>query len=131
MFSSLTRSERLEIVDSAIRICDTNRTVHIEALLDSCSRKRRFFRRLGLCFGAYPRSYLQLIAALFFFLSHGVSQVVATRWGDYQVDLRRDSNTMEFGQIVPLILLIIPLLAAAEIFYGTQHTVSNLRKSLT
>lgn len=121
MFSNLTKPERQEIVENAIRICNTRRTIHIEDLLDSFSKRRRFFRRFGLCFGAYSRSFLQLIAALFFFLSFGVSQVVATRWGDYQVDLERDSNTMEFGQIVPLILLVIPLLAAAEIFYGMKH----------
>jgi hypothetical protein len=43
---------------------------------------------------------------------------VADRWLDYTVDLEEGSSTMEFGQIVPLVLLILPLLAFAEIFYG-------------
>lgn len=118
LFSRTSKSERHTVIEKAIRVCDTRRMIHIEEKLEALSTKHRFMKRLGLCIGAYSRSFLQLIAALLFFLSYGISGVVADRWLNFSVDLEEGSSTMEFGQIVPLVLLIIPMLAYAEVFYG-------------
>ena len=126
-----SRRDRHDTIEKAINVCNTRRTAQVEARLEALSTTYSFHRRLGLCIGAYSRSFLQCIAALFFFLSYGISGVVADRWLNYHVDLSEGSNTMEFGQIVPLVLLILPLLAFAEIFYGKSFTKAiNLPSSL-
>ena len=121
IFSKLTKAERHAIVEKAINVCNTRRMVAIEQKLEELAAKPKFTKRLGLCIGAYTRSFLHLIAALTFLLSYGMSGVAATRWLDYHIDLEEESSTWGFGQIVPLILLILPMLAFAEIFYGEQN----------
>lgn len=130
LFSRNSRQDRHAAIEKAINVCNTRRTLLVEARLESISNKYSLIRRMGLCIGAYSRSFLQCIAALFFFLSYGISGVVADRWLDYSVDLGEGSSTMEFGQIVPLVLLILPLLAFAEIFYGKFSPITWAR-SLT
>ena len=66
---------------------------------------------------SYSSSFLASIPALFFGLSYGISQVSVYRW-DRPPNMTEDAKAMSFGQIVPLFLLILPALTAAEIFYG-------------
>lgn len=127
IFSKKSSQNRHATIEKAINVCNTRRTLLVEAKVEAISTKYRFFKRLGLCIGAYSRSFLQCIAALMFFLSYGISGVVADRWLDYSVDLEEGSSTMEFGQIVPLVLLILPLLAFAEIFYGEPPSPKSLQ----
>ncbi len=65
----------------------------------------------------YSDSFLASIPTLFFGSSYGISQVSFSRWYQPPV-MTEDVNTMTFGQIVPLFLLALPALAAAEIYYG-------------
>lgn len=74
-------------------------------------------QQLQLTFVAYCGSFLYHIGGLFFALSYGLSRVAAHRWIDGP-SLQAGSNRVDFGQIVPLVLLVLPLLAAAEIFHG-------------
>jgi hypothetical protein len=74
-------------------------------------------QQLMLTIFAYRRSFLCQIGNLFFGLSYGLSQVVVSRWVG-EPTLQDGSNRVDFGQIVPIVLLTLPLLAAAEIFHG-------------
>ena len=65
----------------------------------------------------YSGSFLSNIPALLFGLSYGISQVSVVRWFN-PPDMTEAADTMSFGQIVPLFLLILPALAAAEIYYS-------------
>ena len=65
----------------------------------------------------YFDSFLSSIANRFFDLSYGISQLYEARFAN-PPDLDESDNRMDFGQIVPLMLLAIPVLAAAEIYYG-------------
>ena len=65
----------------------------------------------------YLQSFLSNIATLFFVLSYGLSLVIVSRTS-YAPKLEAGANRMDFGQIVPLILLALPPLAAAEVFLG-------------
>ncbi|OAP57654.1 hypothetical protein AYL99_08392 [Fonsecaea erecta] len=65
---------------------------------------------------AYSASFLSQIGTSFFALSYGITQITTLRWGAYHPQLQAGSTRIDFGQIVPLILLILPLLSAAEIF---------------
>jgi hypothetical protein len=71
-----------------------------------------------LAYTMYAHSFLPVIPYLVFMLVYGLVQMIVTRWATWwtkSVDV--DAN-MGFGQITPLLLTILPLLAAAEIYYG-------------
>lgn len=65
----------------------------------------------------YQGSFLSKLPPMLFDLTFGISQVVSSRW-QYAPQLGEASNRMDFGQIVPLFLLSLPMLVAAEIYYG-------------
>jgi hypothetical protein len=65
----------------------------------------------------YQGSFLSKLPPMLFDLAFGISQVVSSRW-KYAPELGEASNRMDFGQIVPLFLLSLPMLVAAEIYYG-------------
>ena len=82
------------------------------------SKSGKWLQQSWLTFVAYCGSFLYHIGGLFFALSYGLSQVVVYRWGIDGLSLQAGSNRVDFGQIVPLVLLVLPLLAAVEIFHG-------------
>ena len=65
----------------------------------------------------YLESFLWQIVWLIFGLSYGIAQVIKARWG-IAPSLAPDVGKMDFGQIVPLLLLLLPGLAAGEAYYG-------------
>jgi hypothetical protein len=50
-----------------------------------------------------------------FSISYGVTQVISTRL--FAPDIQGSENTVDFGQIVPLFLLGLPIMAAIETYY--------------
>jgi hypothetical protein len=58
----------------------------------------------------YFKSFFSSVANRSFDLSYGISQLAAARWVQ-PPDLDESDNRMDFGQIVPLFLLAIPMLA--------------------
>ena len=70
---------------------------------------------------AYSISFLSNLPVLLFCLSYGITQVSTTRWF-FPPKLAEKANTVSFGQIVPLLLMLIPVLAAAEVYYGEQDS---------
>ena len=66
----------------------------------------------------YWHSMLPLVPPMTFMLVFGLAQMILFRWelGDYKA-IEVDTS-MGFGQIIPLILLALPFLAAAEIYQG-------------
>ena len=75
-------------------------------------------RDVRLVLYAYPESFLSTIPFMAFSLSYGISRVVDIRWN--RAFSLKGANQLDVGQIVPLLLLVIPILAGAEIFYGEQ-----------
>jgi hypothetical protein len=73
----------------------------------------------------YQGSFLSKLPPMLFDLAFGISQVVSSRW-QYAPKLGEASNRMDFGQIVPLFLLSLPMLVAAEIYYG-ELSCNSLR----
>ena len=65
----------------------------------------------------YKGSFLSKLPPMLFDMTFGISQVVSSRW-QFAPPLGEASNRMDFGQIVPLFLLSLPMLVAAEIYYG-------------
>ena len=63
-------------------------------------------------------SFLSEILTLLFGVSYGISQMVTNRNLVPVAGLYGDQNAISFGQLVPLFLIALPLLAAGEIYYG-------------
>ena len=73
----------------------------------------------------YLESFIWQIVWLIFGLSYGIGQVVNIRW-QIAPSLAPSVGEMDFGQIVPLLLLLLPGLAAGEAYYGKFLTVRGL-----
>ena len=92
---------------------------------------RNVAARLMEYYTTCSESFLYHIGGLFFGLSYGVSQVVVIRWASNAPKLQAGSNHVDFGQIMTLALLVLPLLAAVEIFHGTTSSHFEFRPILT
>lgn len=74
--------------------------------------KNEWMWRLFLILVAYHGSTLYEIAEILMKISWGISLMAALRWGI------AESTRLDFGQLFPLVLLVLPLLTAVEIFHG-------------
>jgi hypothetical protein len=87
-------------------------------------RNSRGFRRHWLiayrASGTYSKSFLSLGPMLTFMIAFGFTQLYLNRWGS-SVPLEIDTS-MGIGQITPLFLLVLPILVAAEAYYGKMGT---------
>jgi hypothetical protein len=111
--NDLTESERLKVLRAAYEACCQTSEIKLFDL-EGESRLKEFIRSVR----SYRNSFLSRIGALFFSLSYGVTQVVVSRFAGAPA-MKQSSKSWDFGQIVPLVLLFLPVLAAAEIYYGT------------
>jgi hypothetical protein len=70
---------------------------------------------MSISWNVYHCSLLTAAPSLAFMLAYAFTQLVYVRWLDVALE---DEQSMGFGQITPLFLLVLPILAAAEIYYG-------------
>lgn len=76
-------------------------------------------------FQEFQRSFLSEISFSLFSLAYGITQVFVYRNSIPEAGLSDDQNTMSFGQLVPLLLLALPVLTAGELFFGECDKVSE------
>ena len=67
-------------------------------------------------------SFFWRILWLIFGNTYGIIQIVVYRWSYQFVQIDGNEDDMGFGQIVPLLLLGLPVLAAGEVYYGMTAT---------
>ncbi|KAF2661827.1 hypothetical protein K491DRAFT_388332 [Lophiostoma macrostomum CBS 122681] len=110
-----------------------------EAVLELRSRKRReelerieasrgLWRRFLIVHRAsrlYSESFLAHGPLLMFMIAYGFTQLYSSRWHP-NIDVRVESS-FSFGQITSLFLLVLPILAAAEIYYEVKDGVPHER----
>lgn len=108
-----TKHVSMEVVNDTMIEIWAKKEAHIYAKLP----KGRLQRLCSILI-AYSRSYLDDIGNLCLLLSIGLSQVATSRWYADMPRLQAGSTSLDFGQIVPLVLLVLPVLAAVEIFHG-------------
>ena len=72
------------------------------------------------------RSFLSEIITLLFGVSYGISQVITNRNDTPSAGISGDQNAMTFGQLVPLLLIALPLLAAGEVYFGEYNPLALL-----
>jgi hypothetical protein len=86
---------------------------------------RKIFKLFPLAILEYDKSFIAEIPQLGFGMAFGFFLVVISRNYD-PPPLGPSSYDMDFGQIVPIFLLSLPMLAAAEIYYGTLKSEGYL-----
>ena len=67
----------------------------------------------------YDDSFLSSIPGILFSFSYGISQLVAVRWG-MRLDFIAQDHPWGFGQIVALLLLCLPFMAAGATISGME-----------
>lgn len=80
-------------------------------------RPSRWRTRLHQSMYQYKDSFLSTLPYVGFSFTYGLTQVVHFRWSTAP-ELTAASYRIGFGQIMPLLLLFLPALAAKETFYG-------------
>ena len=75
-------------------------------------------------------SFIGKILWIIFGNAYGIIGIILARWQSYvNIELIGNENEMGFGQIVPLLLMLLPVLAAGEAYYGTSTLVVHTRSS--
>ena len=69
-------------------------------------------------------SFLSEILTLLFGVSYGISQLITSRMEVPTAGISGDQNAMSFGQLVPLLLIALPVLAAGEVYFGECQTLA-------
>lgn len=87
-----------------------------------CTTYTYFFALAGAIERAFTNSFLWHLIWLFFGATFGIGQVISIR-KDYTVPYRHDQeidtlNKWGFGQILPLVLLSLPVLTGLEAYFG-------------
>lgn len=84
--------------------------------------KRAFYTHMAV-YNDYRRSFLSELPSLLWSSSYGITSVVVSRMS--APDISNSENAIDFGQIVPLFLLFLPVLAGVEMFYEAHPGESN------
>lgn len=85
------------------------------------SKLRRIRSLLSLVCVEYSRSYMSEIPQLGFEMAFGITRVLESRYFGTPL-LVPSSSRMDFGQIVPLFFLALPVLVAVETYYGMRKS---------
>ena len=64
------------------------------------------------------RSFLSEIQTTLFGVGYGIAQVITYRNLVPKAGLSGGQDSISFGQLVPLLLIVLPLLGAGEVYYG-------------
>jgi hypothetical protein len=113
--------------DQALQVLlASSRTRRLDSIVDLESRQearqQRVMRACKLAFlqGDYMLwgSFFMSLGGVAFSLSYGITQLVMYRWA-WAPSLEEGMDSMGFGQIMAVFLLVLPFLAAAETYYGT------------
>src|SRR5271167_4599169 len=67
----------------------------------------------------YQRSFLSILPSLTYGLTYGIGSVIASRQNTPNIS--NSENTVDFGQIVPLFLLVLPIASALKTYNGKIH----------
>lgn len=113
--SMLPNDELLEEYKAYVRM----RTLQDVSNASTSSQSMR--RRLQIT--NYKDSFFLSIPSIAFSYSYGISQAATYRWEDPPT-LSDDSSYMGFGQIMPILLLVLPMFAALEAYYGSSLILS-------
>jgi hypothetical protein len=113
----LSVMEHRDIFDAAMNVYESSlRQKNLEKVYGATGWKRWYF----IGFYRYDESFLSKLPIVAFSFTYGLSQVVVFRWINHPPQLSPSVKSMNFGQITALFLLVLPIFAATEIYYGNE-----------
>ena len=68
-------------------------------------------------------SFLGDLLTLQFGVALGLTQVIVPRSQKPSAGIVGSQNTINFGQLVPLLLMLLPLFAAGEVYFGDNDNL--------
>lgn len=98
-----------------------NALFHMRKLQERTSSHSVFFKyayQLDLSIFHYNRAFLSTIPMISFSFSYGICQGVSYAFIEAP-DLTKEARELGFGQLMALLLLLLPCLAAGEVYGGT------------
>ena len=116
-----SRIELEHIIEEAV--CERRshrRRRHLEHIRNSRGLRRHWLIAYRAS-ETYSQSFLSLGPTLIFMIAFGFTQLYLGRWHS-NTPLEIDTS-MGVGQITPLVLLVLPILVAAESYYGMDPYV--------
>jgi len=130
--SNLSMTELLEIRTAVFRAAYLASFRKLEARMSS---RNHSFPSLIISYIAFGKSlmadsFITSLGGVAFSLTYGVAQLVQYRWVEAPL-LDEDSNSMGFGQIMAVFLLVLPPLAAVESYYGILYPPSSMSPRTT
>ena len=121
----LSHAEEKETFDEAMaRFQASSRLRDLQRIREASGWKRWYL----ISSYRYDDSFLSSMSGVAFSFSYGISQVVLYRW-TIRPELSAGATSMDFGQITPLFLLVLPVFAAAEIYYGEEPLEQKRKNS--
>lgn len=129
---SLTKSEFEEWYERKIKESvyhpesDARREYYWLRTVDSDCRFPRWYTFVAVLYD-YILSFLVNPETLLLSCSYGVAQIIGTKIAP--PDITNNTNAIDFGQVVPLCLLVIPVLAGLQAYYDANLGTYVLCKS--
>lgn len=114
-----------------------SRLIHRLNALSKSQRPRPSLRRglalIHFIFAELSDCFLYQILFLLFGITYGLVQIAACRWAymSAPADIIGSENEMGFGQLVPLLLITLPILAAGEAYFGKFELSDTSAQTLT
>ena len=84
-------------------------------------RKRRLHFIVMMMMIEIGHSFLSDILTLLFGIVYGITQVFVNRSDEPVAGIVGSQNSVSFGQLVPLLLMLLPLFAAGEVYFGNGN----------
>ena len=96
-------------------------TRHLNKLKFIKSRAARGMFLILIMMTEANHSFLGNLFALEFGVTLGLTQVIVSRRDEPKAGIVGSQNDINFGQLVPLLLMLLPLFAAGEVYFGNKH----------
>ena len=83
--------------------------------------KRRFRFIVMMMMIEIGHSFLGDLLTLLFGIVYGITQILVDRSDEPSAGIVGSQNHISFGQLVPLLLILLPLFAAGEVYFGNSN----------
>lgn len=139
----LSQTRLFEEALSSLNIIERGKIIRAERELRRVRQHQEFLQtNRNNRFGSYSHAlvfiieesslaFLSQISTLLFDFIYGVDQAISFRRSLPAQGLSGDQNTMGFGQLVPLFLLVLPCFTVFELYFGKNCAICEMRGSLT
>ena len=87
------------------------------------SKLRRSVQLILILMEEINCSFLGDLFTLYFGVVFGITQVIVGRTDEPEAGIVGSQNVVNFGQLVPLLLMLLPLIAAGEVYFGNNNNL--------